>query len=336
MSMERINHAAASGGLSLPEGKIALFGALAADGLGDLPASQTDVIQTFYPEFTTWQKRITTRTAPKGSYATAIVTLPRAKALSQDLIARACQAAPHGLVLVNGAKTHGIDSILKALKPRVTLLGQVSKAHGKCLWFNSTDALADWALPEMSKNPEGDFTAPGVFSADGADPASRLLARALPETLKGQFADLGAGWGWLSRELLKRPAVSQLHLVEAELSALNCAEANIKDERAVFHWHDALTWALKAGSPSKPMLGLDGIVMNPPFHTGRKGEPSLGQDFISAAARLLASHGQLWMVANRHLPYETTLEQKFRDVTEIAGTSKFKVLHAARPSRAKR
>lgn len=328
MSMERISHAVATGGLSLPEGKIALFGALAADGLGDLDPKSVDVIQTLHPEFTVWEKRACARTAPEGPYVAAIVTLPRARALSQDMIARAIKAVPDGLIIVNGDKNHGIEPILKALKPRVQLLGHVSKAHGKCLWFQSSDALADWALPEMSKNAEGDFTAPGVFSADAADPASRLLAEALPTTLKGRFADLGAGWGWLSREILKRPGVTQLHLVEAELSALNCARANVADDRASFHWHDALTW--------KPPVTLDGIVMNPPFHTGRKGEPSLGQNFITTAARLLEPHGQLWMVANRHLPYEATLEEKFRDVSEIAGTSKFKVLHAARPSRPKR
>lgn len=328
MSIERISHAVAASGLSLPEGKVALFGALAADGLGDLDPAGVEVIQTSHPEFTTWEKRTTTRTAPAGPYAAAIVTLPRARALSQDMIARAAKAAPGGLIIVNGAKNHGIEPILKALKPRVTLLGQVSKAHGKCLWFQSSDALDDWALPDMSKNAEGDFTAPGVFSADAADPASRALAEALPDTLKGRFADLGAGWGWLSREILKRQGVSELHLVEADLAALNCAKANVSDDRARFHWHDALNW--------KAPAALDGIAMNPPFHTGRKGEPGLGQSFITTAARLLAPHGQLWLVANRHLPYETTLEQKFRDVSEIAGTSKFKVLHAARPSRPKR
>ncbi len=190
------------------------------------------------------------------------------------------------------------------------------------------DALADWLRPDMSRNVEGDFTAPGVFSAAGADPASKALAAALPESLKGRFADLGAGWGWLSREILKRDGVKELHLVEADLAALNCAKENVDDPRAVFHWHDATTW--------KAPGALDGIIMNPPFHTGRKGEPSLGQAFITSAARLLAPHGQVWMVANRHLPYETTLETSFRDVAEIAGTSKFKVLHASRPSRTRR
>ena len=59
---------------------------------------------------------------------------------------------------------------------------------------------------------------------------------------------------------------------------------------------------------------MDAVVMNPPFHTGRTAEPGLGQAFITAAARLLAPQGQLWMVANRHLPYETALGGQFAHV----------------------
>jgi 16S rRNA (guanine1207-N2)-methyltransferase len=41
-------------------------------------------------------------------------------------------------------------------------------------------------------------TRPGVFSADGPDPASQALAAHLPEKLPTRMVDLGAGWGWLS------------------------------------------------------------------------------------------------------------------------------------------
>ena len=75
--------------------------------------------------------------------------------------------------------------------------------------------------------------------------------------------------------------------------------------------------------------------MNPPFHAGRSAEPELGQAFISAAANMLVASGHLWMVANRHLPYETLLGERFSAVSEVAGDNRFKVLHAQRPRRAK-
>ena len=171
-------------------------------------------------------------------------------------------------MVVNGAKTDGIEAIVKALRGRVTLLGQVSKAHGKCLWFEGGTDLADWQR-EPARLSSGDLTAPGIFSADGPDPASQALAKTLPATIKGRFADLGAGWGWLSRQILKHEAVTELHLVEAEKTALDCARANVSDARAQFHWADATDWT--------PPNALDGVIMNPPFHQGpqgRSGDPA--------------------------------------------------------------
>ncbi|MBO9465794.1 class I SAM-dependent methyltransferase [Tropicibacter sp. R15_0] len=323
MSLDRLTFAMNSAELELPSGRIGLFGALMADGLGPFKPADVEVIQTFYPEYQAWEKRVTTTTHLNGAYEAVVVTLPRAKDLAQQRIAQAEEAASGGLVIVTGAKTDGIDPIAKALKGKVTLEGNVSKAHGRCLWFKATGALSDWLTLDMSANAEGDMTAPGVFSAAKSDPASRALAAALPNTIKGRVADLGAGWGWLSREILKRDKVRELHLVEADLTALTCAKVNADDPRAQYHWDDATRW--QAPAP------LDAVIMNPPFHTSRKGEPALGQAFITNAARLLSTSGQLWMVANRHLPYETVLQDRFREVSEIAGDTKFKILHATRP-----
>jgi 16S rRNA (guanine1207-N2)-methyltransferase len=73
--------------------------------------------------------------------------------------------------------------------------------------------------------------------------------------------------------------------------------------------------------------------MNPPFHTSRDGDPELGRAFISAAKRCLKSKGSLYLVANRHLPYETSLEQCFAKVLELPGNNRFKLFHASRPQR---
>ncbi|MBS0125580.1 class I SAM-dependent methyltransferase [Thetidibacter halocola] len=329
MTAERLSYAVAHG-LALPsDGRIAWIGAPGDSDIGPLDPARLEIVQGFAPDAAAWQVRgLTVVPAPAGPYAAVIVTLPRARDRAEAWLAQAEAAAPGGLIVLDGAKTDGAEALAKALKGRVAIEGQVSKAHGKCLWFRSGDAMADWARPAMAPNADGDSVAPGVFSADGPDPASVALAEALPP-LKGVVADLGAGWGWLARAVLARsPGIDRLHLVEADMPALDCARANVTDPRARFHWDDATAW--------KAPEALDAVVMNPPFHVGRKGDPRLGQAFIAAAARMLATRGQLWMVANRHLPYETALAQHFGEVAEVAGTSKFKILHAARPIRAGR
>lgn len=311
----------------LPEtGRIALIGAPADAPLPAMDAARLDVVQTFAPDHAAWQRRgVTAVTEAKGPYSAAIVTLPRARDLAEDRIARASAIAD--LIVLDGAKTDGVESIAKSLRGRLVIDGQISKAHGRCLWFKGGADLSDWRRSPREL-PGGDITAPGVFSADGPDPASVALAAALPATLRGRFADLGAGWGWLSSQVLLRDGITALHLVEAEKTALDCARQNVTDPRAAFYWDDATSW-----TPPQP---LDGVIMNPPFHQGRRADPQLGRAFIVSAARILAPHGQLWLVANRHLPYETALAESFRETSEIGGDSRFKILHAARPARQRR
>ena len=174
---------------------------------------------------------------------------------------------------------------------------------------------------------EGFQTLPGIFSADGPDRGSVLLAATLPAKLSGKVADLGAGWGYLAAEILKRPAVKRLDLVEAEADALDCARVNVTDPRARFHWADATTW--------RPDSLLDVVVMNPPFHVGRDADPALGAAFIRAARRMLAPNGSLWLVANRHLPYDAALTEHFLVHEDVAGNGGFRVIHATKPKRAK-
>ncbi|MCL6282794.1 methyltransferase [Ruegeria sp. 2012CJ41-6] len=253
-----------------------------------------------------------------------ILFIPRAKAQARALLHRACQRAS-GWVVVDGAKTDGIDSLLKEVRKRVPVEGPISKAHGKIFWFRAdADSFSDWAMADTAL-PDGYRTVPGVFSSDGIDPASELLIAAMPDRPGARLADLGAGWGYLSAQLLGCDGVQSIDLVEADHAALDCARQNVSDPRARFHWADALTWV--APEP------LDTVVMNPPFHTSRTADPALGRGFIAAAARALAPNGQLWIVANRHLPYEAALETHFTRFEEHRGDGRFKIFNASRPRR---
>ena len=311
----------------LPElGQIAVFHPTRDADLSALPRDRVLVIQPFFPDHAAWTARGFACAAAPGPdrFAAAVVMLPRAKALARALVA-AAMAQTDGPVIVEGIKTDGIDSMVKDVRARVALQGPVSKAHGKLFWMAAdATAFAEWQAQPQTL-PDGMITMPGVFSADGVDPASELLVQALPPHPGRHVVDLGAGWGYLSRHLLQDAKLERLDLVEADHVALSCARRNVTDPRARFHWADALTWA-----PEHPPQA---VVMNPPFHIGRAADPALGQAFVAAAARILSSSGTLWLVANRHLPYETALRDRFAEVTDVAGDRRFKILRADRPRR---
>lgn len=265
---------------------------------------------------------VTAELPADARFDTSILCLTRARAEAQALVATAMDRTD-GWLIVDGQKTDGCDSMLKALRARTEVSAPISKAHGKIYWTRGGADFSDWAAgPAL--HPGGFWTAPGVFSADGVDPASEMLAAALPEVMVGTVADLGAGWGYLSAHILTRD-VKAVHLVENHDMALQCARHNVTDPRAQFHWEDATVWT--------PEDKVDAVVMNPPFHTGRAADPSLGRAFIQAAARVLKPHGALWMVANRHLPYEETLTNSFAKVVDLDGDARFKLVRAERPKR---
>jgi 16S rRNA (guanine1207-N2)-methyltransferase len=322
----RLTLALTSGELALPEvGRIAVFAPRRATDLSALPVARCHVITGFRPDHDHFAALgHDCAIAPEGRYAAAIVFATRAKPLAQALIAQAA-AVTDGPVIVDGFKTDGIESLLKACRGRVSVSAPLSKAHGKLFHFAAGPGFDDWTLAAQQQVEGGFVTVPGAFSADGIDPASRLLADHLPAKLGATVADLGAGWGYLSARALERENIAAIHLVEADHAALDCACRNVLDARAHFHWDDATRWT--APEP------LDTVIMNPPFHTGRAGDPELGRAFIRAAARSLKPRGHLYLVANRHLPYEAELAACFGEVTELAGDNRFKILHGARPSR---
>lgn len=305
-----------------PAGPVLVVGAKAGDPLIPLDPAHTDIVESFAPDYHALSAAgWSTRLAPEGPYDLAIVRVPRARRAAQARIAMAASCLrPSAPLWIDGNKTDGVDSLLKEIRKLTDVPEVISKAHGKIFCCQAGAWVpGEWAETEMHPAP-GFVTKAGVFSAQEIDPGSAALAAVLPDKLPTRIVDLGAGWGWLSSEILRRSGVEALHLVEADHLALACARNNINDARAQFHWSDARDFKL-----AEP---VNGVIMNPPFHTGRSADPALGTAFISAAARLLTGAGRLWMVANRHLPYETALQQNFADVAEIGGDSRYKIITA--------
>ncbi|MDB6118146.1 MAG: methyltransferase small domain protein, partial [Verrucomicrobiaceae bacterium] len=109
--------------------------------------------------------------------------------------------------------------------------------------------------------------------------------------------------------------------------ALEAARRNLGQLASPVHvrcqWSDVPTQNMESKS--------DFVVMNPPFHEGREPDHLLGMKFIAAAVRALNVHGELWMVANRHLPYEHLLEEAFTEKKIVVQEGSFKVLWAKGP-----
>lgn len=314
-----------------PAGRVLLIGPGAADDLSMFDPAQTQIMQTRQPDHDMLAARGFQVVADAPNMADcAVVFVPRARDLARAWVALAASCLPEGASLwIDGQKTDGVDALIKELRPLAEVEPPLAGSHGKLA--RVIVPAGGWLPSEWAAQPhqvDGFRTVPGVFSADAVDPGSAMLAAHLPDKMPARVVDLGAGWGWLSAQVLARPGCDVLHLVEADHDALACARENITDARAQFHWADALRFTLP-----EP---VNGVVMNPPFHQGRRADPALGAGFIRSAAGLLTGAGRLWMVANRHLPYESVLADHFAQVEEIGGDSRFKIITATGAGRKKR
>lgn len=292
-----------------------------------------------------WQQR---------RWSLVLLLLPRCRDEARTLLAQAWQQTlDGGMLMACQANNEGARSGEADLARLAGNVQSLSRRKCRVFWAvvdaarGDAGLRADWrALDTPQRIADGQgghlLTRPGLFSQAHVDPASVLLARYLPADLAGRGADLGAGYGYLAIEVARRcPAVRVLDLYEAEARALELARQNLSMQvasssganagaisgspglTAEFHWHDVTTGLPKTGC-------YDFIVSNPPFHQGRSDAPEIGQAFLVAAARGLREGGRFWLVANRHLPYEQTLQRHFRRLRQICDEQGYKVIEAVR------
>jgi len=261
-----------------------------------------------------------------------LLNLSKHKGLNHNnFLALLKQVKPNGLIIVSGEKSAGAQSMLKWVNRNFDLQGKLTKNHKVIFWLRVPEHLDAELLssltPPVQTFGEHYQTSPGMFSHGRVDQGSQVLIETVKHLVSGKTADLGAGWGYLSVEIVKNNNICQaLDLYEADFDALENARRHLKNESGrlpiQFFWHDIVR---------EPITNhYDTIITNPPFHNGRDQDLALGQRFIAVAASRLKLGGQFFLVANRHLPYEKHLKQSFAAFMTLYEDRAFKVLAAKR------
>ena len=274
--------------------------------------------------------------AADETFSLVLLLPPRQRDEARALFARALQhVAPGGVVLAAMPNAEGAKSGEADLAKLAGAVQHQSKHKCRVFWSSPDTSvidralLADWlALDAPRDIADGYVSRPGLFAWDRIDRASALLAEHLPADLHGRVADLGAGYGYLSTQLIARcPRVEAVDLYEAEARALELARTNLtrakhacgREVAVAVYWQDVTRGLAQR---------YDAIVSNPPFNQGRADLPELGRAFIVSAAEALVPDGRLLIVANRHLPYEAVLASRFHEVRALVVREGFKVIEA--------
>ena len=192
--------------------------------------------------------------------------------------------------------------------------------------------VGEWmALDALVEIAEGAYLSrPGLFAWDRIDPASALLVSVLPASITGAVADLGAGYGYLGCEVLRRcPGVEVIDLYEAEGRALQAAHRNVarametrsKPARSEVIWHDVRTGLNRS---------YDAIVSNPPFHQGVHTSYAATEQLLRDASGHLQPGGELRLVANSFLQYKPLIEQHLGSCQTLADAEGFRIYQASK------
>ncbi|WP_395752141.1 class I SAM-dependent methyltransferase [Prosthecobacter sp.] len=262
---------------------------------------------------------------------------PQRDLMVADLARGHDHLAPGGILMAAVHNDAGAKRCEQYLREVAGHVDSLSKHHSRVFWATKEDGkpwkadlLERWRQgAAMRRILEGRFwSRPGLFNWDRIDEGSALLAKHLPATISGNVADFGCGWGFLSDHLMRNcHDIDSLDIYDADADCFECARRNLglvpTRVKAQPHWQDITT--------GFDRTKFDAVIMNPPFHEGKEADPLIGLKFIAAAAQALRPGGQLWLVANRQLPYENLLAETFAQTEKVIETGGFKVLHAQNP-----
>ena len=293
-----------------------------------------DVVQSFKPDAQNWQEQgyeVIHTLEGKAKYDAVFCVLPQQKQAAYYKLAQALSVLKQGgILVVVAANDAGGKQIESKFKQFGLSSHNLSKNKCRIVWakkenidFDTIEEhIQNGAMQETKIEGDTYTTQAGIYGWNKIDKGSKLLIDNLPDGLKNTGADFGCGYGFLSSQILKKYSdIEMFYALEADYNALQCARENLKIYSNVqYDWVD-----LTATSKVK---NLDWIVMNPPFHEGKKADSSIGQKFIETAHQSLSLKGMLYMVANIHLPYEKTLNYLFSNVDKIMEKDGYKILFA--------
>ncbi|WP_404420006.1 methyltransferase [Marinospirillum sp.] len=276
--------------------------------------------------------------APASLPGRSLVFWPKAKDEGYWWLRQLVAYSLEGFYLL-GETQGGVKAAASQLQKAGLEVTKLDSARRCALYYVEADALKG-KLPAGQETlaldgPDGLqlCSLPGVFGHGRVDEGSQLLLSALQQNLtelpqQGRCLDLGCGGGLLGAWLLQHNPGLQLIASDVSGFALQATQATLQANGL-----QGQTWPgdIFNGLEAVCQPGsLDLIVTNPPFHTGKATDYELSERLIRESPRFLKPGGQLWLVANRFLPYPDLLDRAFGSFQRRAETGKFSVYQALR------
>lgn len=264
------------------------------------------------------------------------IKIPKSQSLLEFQLAKLAAELSPGTQLFAAAKSKLFTPTVRALFDQYCTDVDVSLMQRKCRTLSaklrSTPIHAEqfvstWQVPEFNLSLQHHA---GVFARNQLDIGARFMLSNMPPRGAERVIDLGCGNGVLGLRYAQLSPASQITWVDESFLAIASTRANIEQN---------LTSALAATTEHyKAQVddclaqqhdhSCDLILCNPPFHQEHAVTEHIARQMFRDSKRVLRKNGELWVVANRHLPYYQPLKRLFKQVHQVAQNSKFVILKA--------
>ncbi len=222
---------------------------------------------------------------------------------------------PLGRLYLSGPKDRGIVTMAKRMKE---VFGNVE-----------TLTISKGQRVLCSRKREGFSVDPAaivplrVFAESKLDEGTRHLLDVIEVRATDQALDLGCGAGFIGLHIARLASSGQVTMVDASLAAVAAAQQSVQQQGLT---NVRVLPSNGAQAVFEQRFSL--VATNPPFHQGGIQTLQIAERFIREAAQVLAPGGRFYLVANRFLKYEPTLNACFKHVQEVGGDTRYKVLLA--------
>jgi len=281
---------------------------------------------------------------PKQRIDLLVIKIPKTTALLVDQLARIRPYInEHTHIVAGGMVKHLQRSAFSALESFVgPLTTSLARKKARLIFpvFDPSLKMPQSPYPESFSDAALPFPVLGhanVFSRDHLDQGARFFIEqyrtmqrvsAGTEQSNSTVVDLACGNGVLGLMYQQLFPSAKMRFLDESYSAVNSARDNYS---AWFPQHDSTAaFSVADGMGETESNSIDRILCNPPFHQQHAMNDQVAIRLFEHAKRCLHQGGDLWVVANRHLAYDSKLKRLFGNSQSIAKNGKFAVYRVVR------
>jgi len=235
----------------------------------------------------------------------------------------------HAKILIIGENNGGVKSAPKLSQDFLNYCEKIDSARHCSLFLGEfNNKIINFCLDDWFKNYQISLndieltitSLPGVFSQNALDIGTKLLLDNLPAKMSGKILDFGCGAGVISAYIGKKYNLTELSLLDINALALKSAEKTLAINNLSGH-------IFASDSLSNVKEKYQHVVSNPPFHQGLKTHYASTEAFLSNIKNSLLKKGDITIVANNFLKYQSIMTEKIGKTETIMNKNGFCVYY---------